>query len=311
MITWPVEVLSPNDPNNPDAVAKLPAGYLRCDGRKYNANDYPDLAAICGTGEQAKFRKIDQNGDTIGTIGDDEFVVPDLGSKYPRPSPADSGVFNNILEETQNGTFIKRSGIGITATSNVGAIAEVTYTGNFIVPSQTIPLKGKPSWTWGNDKYTDIEAVDNAGIHPHMHFSTTTRVRIEPRSANTGGVISLPDISYDISGSDVTNTFNGTAIVGFGTGSGEVGGFSNPGVGSGYVAFGTSGTSPFSTLQNPRIWTVTVPFAQYTLISITSIMGNDNNGGERVNNPGEGVYITWQMELQNQVLSYHLDKRVD
>ena len=22
-------------------------------------------------------------------------------------------------------------------------------------------------------------------------------------------------------------------------------------------------------------------------------MGNDNNGGERVNNPGEGVYITW------------------
>ena len=293
VITWPVEVLSPNDPNNPDAVAKLPAGYLRCDGRKYNANDYPDLAAICGTGEQAKFRKIDQNGDTIGTIGDDEFVVPDLGSKYPRPSPADSGVFNNILEETQNGTFIKRSGIGITATSNVGAIAEVTYTGNFIVPSQTIPLKGKPSWTWGNDKYTDIEAVDNAGIHPHMHFSTTTRVRIEPRSANTGGVISLPDISYDISGSDVTNTFNGTAIVGFGTGSGEVGGFSNPGVGSGYVAFGTSGTSPFSTLQNPRIWSVTVPFAQYTLISITSIMGNDNNGGERVNNPGEGVYITW------------------
>jgi len=293
LITWPVELTAPNNPNNPDSVASLPAGYLRCDGQKYSALDYPELAEICGTGAQAKFARLDENGDTIGTIGADEFVVPDLGSKYPRPSPSDSGSFNNIIEETANGTFIKRSGIGMQASSNVGSVAQVTYTGNFIVPSQTIPLKGKPSWTWGNDKYTDTEAVDNAGIHPHMHFSTTTRVRIQARSANTGGVITLPDINYDISGSEVTNTFNGTAIVGFGNGTGEVGGFLSPGVGSGYVAFGTSGTSPFSSLQNPRVWTVTVPFAQYTLISITSIMGNDSNGGERVNNIGEGIYITW------------------
>ena len=126
-----------------------------------------------------------------------------------------------------------------------------------------------------------------------MHFSTTTRVRIEARSANTGGVVQLPDINYDVTGNDVVNTFNGTSLVGFGNGTGEIGGFISPGVGSGYVAFGSSGSSPFSSLQNPRIWTVTVPFAQYTLISITSIMGNDSNGGERVNNIGEGVYITW------------------
>ena len=291
IITWPVENLSPNNPNGADA---LPAGYLRCDGAKYSALDYPDLAAICGTGAQCKFARLDQDGEIIGTIGDDEFVVPDLGSKYPRPTPADSGVFNNILEETQNGTFIKRSGIGIEATSNVGTVAQVTYTGNFIVPSQVIPLKGKPSWEWGNDGYTDIEAVDASAIHPHMHFSTTNRVRTEPSSANTGGVIQLPDLNYDVTSSDVTNSFSGTAIVPFGTGVGEVGGFVSPGVGSGYVAFGTSGTSPFNSLQNPRTWTVTVPFANYTLISITSIMGNDSNGGERVNNIGEGVYITWQ-----------------
>lgn len=293
IITWPVEFVSPNNPNNPDSVAALPAGYLRCDGTKYSALDYPDLAEICGTGANAKFAKLDENGDIIGTIGDDEFVVPDLGSKYPRPSAADSGVFNNIIEETQNGTFVKRSGIGISATSNVGDIAQVTYTGNFIVPSQTIPLKGKPAWEWGNDGYTDTESVDANAIHPHMHFSQTTRVRVEPKSANTGGVIQLPDLNYDVSGSDVTNTFSGTAIVPFGTGVGEDGGFTNPGVGSGYVAFGTGGTSPFSSIQNPRSWTVTVPFAQYTLVSITSIMGNDSNGGERVNQAGEGVYITW------------------
>ena len=293
IITWPVEYLSPNNPNSESAKNTLPAGYLRCDGTKYSALDYPDLAEICGTGTQCKFAKLDEDGEIIGSIGEDEFVVPDLGSKYPRPSPSDSGTYNNIITETQNNTFIKRSGIGIEATSNVGTIAQVTYTGNFVVPSQTIPLKGKPSFEWGNDGYTDTEAVDASAIHPHMHFSTTTRVRTEPSSANTGGVIQLPDINYDVSTGDVTNTFSGTAIVPFGNGIGEVGGFTNPGVGSGYVAFGTSGTSPFSSLQNPRVWTVTVPFANYTLVSITSIMGNDSNGGERVNNAGEGVFITW------------------
>ena len=290
IITWPVENLAPNNPNSPEAI---PAGYLRCDGSKYNANDYPDLAAICGTGDQCKFTKLDQDGEIIGSIGEDEFVVPDLGSKYPRPSPADSGVFNNILEENQNGNFIKRSGISIEATSNVGTVAQVTYTGNFIVPSQTIPLKGKPSWEWGNDGYTDTEAVDASAIHPHMHFSTTNRVRTEPSSANTGGVIQLPDLSYDVSGSDVTSSYTGTALVGFGSGVGEDGGFTSPGVGSGYVAFGTGGSSPFSSLQSNRSWTVTVPFQSYTLIAITSIVGNDSNGGERPNQPGEGVYITW------------------
>ena len=294
VITWPVPYNSPQEPNSPEAVAALPAGYLRCDGSKYKAGDYPSLAEICGTGERCKFAKFDENGEIIGTIGEDEFVVPDLGSKYPRPSPSDSGVFNNIIEETVNGTFIKRSGIGIEATSNVGTVADVLYTGNFIVPSQTIPLRGKPSWQWGNDGMTDVETVDATAIHPHMHFSSTTRVRTEPRSANTGGVLQLPDINYDISSADVTNTFTGTAIQAYGTGTGEVGGFASPGFGDGYVAFGTYGTSPFSTLQSNRSWTVTIPFAQYTLVSITCITGNDANGGERPNQEGEGVYITWQ-----------------
>lgn len=187
IIIWPVELDSTN-PTSPENVSVLPAGYLRCDGSKYNATDYPDLAAICGTGNNCKFSRLDEEGEPIIILSDEEFVVPDLGSKYPRPvSGPDAGVYNNILTQTQDGVYIKRSGIGIEASSNVGQEASVTYTGKFQIPAQLMTMKGKPGWTWGNDGYTDSEAVTDLGIHPHMHFSSTTRVRIKPRNAPVNG----------------------------------------------------------------------------------------------------------------------------
>jgi len=188
IIVWPVEIPSANNPQNPDSKNILPAGYLRCDGSKYNVAQYPDLATIIGTGSNCKFVRKDQNGVPLTVLTNDEFVVPDLGSKYPRPTPgADAGVYNNILTETQAGNFIKRSGMGVEATSNVGEVATVTYSGKFIIPPQTFALKGKAAYTWGNSGYTDSEAVDTLALHPHMHFSTTNRVRIKPKNPPTSG----------------------------------------------------------------------------------------------------------------------------
>ncbi len=188
IIIWPVDIIAPNNPQSLDVKNVLPSGYLRCDGQKYNAYDYPDLAAICGTGTNCKFVKKDENGDPITQLTDEEFVVPDLGSKFPRPVPGgDAGTYNNILTESQSGLIIKRSGIGIEATSNVGQSARVSYTGKFVIPPQTIKLKGKPGYTWGNTGYTDSESVDSLAIHPHMHFSTTRRVRIKPKSLPASG----------------------------------------------------------------------------------------------------------------------------
>jgi hypothetical protein len=289
IIIWPVESLSPQNPNNPDSISVLPAGYLRCDGSKYNARDYPNLAEICGTGANCKFLKFNENDDPLITLGDDEFVVPDLGSKYPRPtSGGDAGTFNNILTETQNNTFIRRSGIGIEATSNVGEIAEVTYSGKFVVPGQVIPLKGKPSWTWATNGYTDDEAVDASMIHPHMHFSSTSRVRIKSKSAATGGVLPLPGITYNANDPALSGSYSNTSFVGFGSGVGENGGFVSPGYGSGYVAFG--GPGGFATT---RQWTVTFANTGYNLLTVVAIAGNDSNGGERPNDIGEGIYIIW------------------
>ena len=147
IIIWPIEIPSTN-PTNVDNVNILPSGYLRCDGAKYSALDYPNLAAVCGTGTNCKFLKRDENNDPLTVLTDQEFVVPDLGSKYPRPTPgASAGQYNNILTKAQSGLYVKRSGMGIEATSNVGSVATVTYTGKFNIPSQEIDIKGKPAWT--------------------------------------------------------------------------------------------------------------------------------------------------------------------
>ena len=55
IIIWPVQYEgNPSEGNNPK---NLPAGYLKCDGTKYNADDYPRLASILGTGTNTKFMK--------------------------------------------------------------------------------------------------------------------------------------------------------------------------------------------------------------------------------------------------------------
>lgn len=190
IIAWPV-VLDNNNPSSEENKKKLPAGYLKCDGSKYNAAVYPELAAICGTGENCKFTRRNFNNEPLQSVNDDEFVVPDLGSKYPRPVPgADAGTYNSINVISKAGIEKRRSGMGIDATSTVGTTVRVTYTGKFQVPSQEISLKGKPAWTIGtnNSKLTDSEAVDPTAMHPHMHFSTTNRCRIKSTNSGTGGI---------------------------------------------------------------------------------------------------------------------------
>ena len=55
IIIWPVEY--EGTPDSAQNSGKLPAGYLKCDGTKYYADDYPRLAAVLGTGTISKFLK--------------------------------------------------------------------------------------------------------------------------------------------------------------------------------------------------------------------------------------------------------------
>ncbi len=183
IIIWPVEVNGEID--SASMKRDLPAGYLRCDGTVYNAEDFPQLAAICGTGTGGKYVRRDLSNNPLQSVSDEQFVVPDLGSKYPLPtgSKGGGGQYINVRITTEQGVEKSRSGIGIDADDIAGTngVIDVQYTGNFIVPSHDIPMRGRPSYTLGTEsgKRTEVEAVDNSAIHGHAHFHQGTRTRLK------------------------------------------------------------------------------------------------------------------------------------
>jgi len=177
IIIWPVQY--DGDPSEAVNARNLPAGYLKCDGAKYLAKDYPALASVLGIGPETKFARRKIDGTTLEVINSDQFVVPDLGSKYPEPtSGANAGLYNNIRLNNSLGNEISRSGIGIEAVSAIGDTVRITYSGTISVPSQEILIRGKPSYTYAGDThYTDAEGVEETMIHPHAHFHSATRAR--------------------------------------------------------------------------------------------------------------------------------------
>ena len=96
VIIWPMEY--EGLPDGTLNIKNLPAGYLKCDGTKYYAEDYPQLAAICGVGENCKFIRKNNDLTNFDTLTDSQFMVPDLGSKYPEPtSGANSGLYLSLI----------------------------------------------------------------------------------------------------------------------------------------------------------------------------------------------------------------------
>lgn len=190
IIVWPVEL--DGNINSSSSKRDLPAGYLRCDGTVYNAIDFPQLAAICGTGTNGKFVRRNIAGVALQSVSDQQFVVPDLGSKYPKPtgSAGGGGVYQNVRVTTANDVEKSRSGIGIEAQAiaATNGIIDVSYTGSFVVPSVEMDMRGRPTWTVGtaDGKRTETEAVDASALHGHMHFHSGTRTRLKSRAEVDG-----------------------------------------------------------------------------------------------------------------------------
>ena len=110
IIQWALPVLD-GDPDGATNAEDLPAGYLKSDGSIYSARLYPELARILGTGTASIYKKSDV------TLLDDQFQVPDMGSKHIEASVnSNVGTYRNIQKITANSTITK-AGVGVETVS--------------------------------------------------------------------------------------------------------------------------------------------------------------------------------------------------
>ena len=173
--------LSSDDPDDPTNAYVLPAGFLKCDGAIYDADNYPALAGILGVGELSKFI-----GDK--TLLTDKFRVPDLGAKVIRASRSDIGTVNESTVQLTSGAIQKKSGVGAEIDNNIGEDVEISYTGNLRVPERVIDINGNPGWTVPRE--TETVGVTNLQIQPHGHYSTSYRLRHADDTSVIGAVYS-------------------------------------------------------------------------------------------------------------------------
>jgi len=153
-----------NDPADPTFRSLIPAGFLRCDGSILSSNLYPALAEVLGVGSESKFKK------EGATLRNDQFQLPDLGSKYIQPGTA-TGTYAGLT--LSDGTT-KRVGAEFEATSNIGTSTEISYTGQFVVSGQEDALLGNPRYNSTTTRDTEIATLTDSDFQGHGHLANQT-----------------------------------------------------------------------------------------------------------------------------------------
>lgn len=164
IIPFPQQLPAGNDPSTGNWRSYLPSGYLRCDGSVYNKDLYPVLAQVLGLGDNSKFLKPDQE------IGADEFVLPDLGSKYISGSSSSGTILNSKINNPDSNQGY-RVGAEVEITSLVGDTQTITYGGSFeLVPFAPKSFIGNPQFkTITSDGRTLTSFLSEQEFQAHGH----------------------------------------------------------------------------------------------------------------------------------------------
>ena len=171
IINWSNQLTSA-DPEDPIIYQTLPAGYLRCDGAVYQAEIFPELATILGTGANCRYKKPDT------TLLDNQFQVPDLGAKSTKTSfSSNLGDYLDTYLDNDAGQQITKAGVGLEVSSNIGSTFEIQYQGNFFLPAQTVEITGQPGFAKSSGNYTEETEVLATAFQPHAHFHDGKRSR--------------------------------------------------------------------------------------------------------------------------------------
>jgi hypothetical protein len=137
----------------------LPSGFLRCDGSIFRASLYPKLAEIIGTGQECKFAK------DPTTLLDNQFQLPDLGSKYVRCANSSGGYLNIRLD--QDG-ITSKVGAETVVNSLVGNKAKIRYSGFFEILRKDTAFNGNPLFRT-NTGNTFNASISEDAFQAHGH----------------------------------------------------------------------------------------------------------------------------------------------
>ena len=165
--------------NSSQQMDRVPAGYLRCDGSTYQAQDYPDLARVLGVGSAggsgipacryptglAGTALLNPTLDADGNFTAGTFSVPNLGSKHLQPSNTAGSQYLGD-PAMSGGGVVERAGIGYKA--QIQNTAASSYTGMIRVEEYKAPATGSPILTIdqsGNSSAT----ISIAQIEAHDH----------------------------------------------------------------------------------------------------------------------------------------------
>jgi len=163
----------------------------------------------------------------------------------------------------------------------------------------------------------------------HSHGLTRDRLN-DPNAAtygNTAGIGGLDpntpaNVLYDVSDNIIASTavYDDISLEPHGPGTGEWEGFDKPGIAQSnrYLAFGYKNTASINdpgSLKVTRSVTYTMDFTGYTEFFIYAIAGNDSNGGERPNNPEEGLVVEFsdgsEVEIIPSARKFNNDNNIE
>lgn len=160
ILPFTIKLPEANDPGEEAWKQFLPAGFLRCNGEILKASQFPALASVLGTGQESKFAKDPE------TLTDDQFQLPDLGSKYIRASLASGQYLNTTLQQDET---ITKVGTETEVTSLIGTTATIGYSGTFTVQGVNgLEFNGVPFFTT-TDLNTFDDFLSDQSFQAHGH----------------------------------------------------------------------------------------------------------------------------------------------
>lgn len=195
---------------------RVPGGYLRCDGKVYQARDFPSLARVIGVGPSGgsgipgcAFNPgisgsvlINPTFDSDGNFTGGSFAVPNLGAKVLVPNSSSGQEF---MGNSSGGGIYERAGVGYVA--SIASVVNTVISGNIIDSVHTASISGSPSFSIENNGTSTTATIDigRTAAHGHPDDWKEPDMRSESFDNDLQDSTSIDIVEYDNNEATVTH----------------------------------------------------------------------------------------------------------